>query len=989
MKGLFPKGTIEYLKTLVVLLVMAIPLTFIVNCSFDVDETEISVGIVEPSWDDDKDKSQIDGLLNSEDETRVWIRLSLSTPGSEDQVDLSWTPPIGASDFQFEALQPANPGGPPPFFFNDVPLRQNTPDTPDLVIQYLPPAVGGDTTFVDTFVAALDSNSHQAFSRSYVAGTLPSVAVVENTNEMSGKAGGVEIGWQWRNWFYIRNPDQMEQSEAEELVEYLQSGAFFIGLRFPVDHEADVLEYDLPVVMISGQDAHLAILDHSIPWDGSDLSQAVADLLLEYDPARQEFLENSLPKHDSTRWAALRPSRDPIEILDRFPIAGSDWELFSTGLLDLHELPNHCTECVPEIYLCHEGQDPPAFLDILFGKAVNTFLGAAVVSYQGEGITCAGPAPIRLADTSSGEATNPPFSFDGAGFDAVVPPARTELFHDIWVTGNAPVSVTLQVESSMGLGWKLYRGDFVHADLSRPINGPLTLNPNDFVPVWIVGDVAADANGTETVTLTAQASGDASQSTWTTTNLWIGDWIPPEGGQWSGWIPVVSHASGAQGSSWRSDLGLLNRGTVAVDASITLWTQGGPLTTVQTVPPGVQVILKDVVDEFSFSGAAALEVTASSGLVLSSRTYSVVGPTADCFPEGSLGQSLAGCEASKGLTSGESGLIPQLQENSAYRTNVAVINTGSSQASVRVHLIDGDGTELVAYEVDLSPGQWKQDNRPFFARAGQSDMTAGYVRVEVLSGFGIVAYGSVVDNITNDPTTMAMTTSGGFDTAWIPVASHASGAQGSSWRTDLGLLNMGLAAAETAITLHTNQGPVTLTRSVPGGSQVILGDVVGQIGFSGSGALEIEASRPLIVTSRTYSQVGSAADCFPDGTMGQSLESSADGEGLAVGQAAVIPQLQENPASRSNVAVINTGASPAEVRVHLIDETGNEAGAYTVNLEPGQWKQENRPFYSIAAVSNLDEGYAKIEVISGSGIVGYGSVVDNTTNDPTTMTMIR
>ncbi len=979
------ESAMEYLKTLLVLLMSAMPLAFIVNCSETTEQIVKSwdVNLV-TLWFSGDQKNCTDG------DTNIRFGLALMKTGSEEQTDLSWAPPAGASNFQFKAMQPVSPGGSPPFLFVDVPLRETTPTSADLIIEYTPPNVGGDVTLVDSFVASFESGGQQAFSRSFKAGALPKNGGVASIEETGGPNKSADSVWKWQNWFYLHDPSPLSQSDAEALVAYFQSGDFFIGLRFPVDHEADVLKYDLPVTMMPGGDSHIAILDHSLPRDGSELSQAVADLLLEYDPARQEFLENNLPQQDATRWAALRPSQTRIEILDRFPIDASKWELFSTGILDLTNLPNNGLEAVPEFYICHEGQNPPPLPDLFSGKIMASLLGAKVVSYQGKGVTCIGPAPMRLAETWTGVATDPPFFFDAPEFDAVTPPARAELSHAIRITGSSSTSVNLDIQSSMGLEWNLYHGDFEHADLSHPITGALTVNPNEHVWLWVVGDVPANANGAETITLTATSTGDASQSTWTTTNLWIGDWVPPEGGgQWTGWIPVVSHASGAQGSSWRSDLGLLNKGTASVDATITLWAGNGPLAITRSVPPSAQLILEDVVDLLAFSGAAALEIGAPSELVLSSRTYSVVGPGAQCYPEGSLGQSLRGYEAVDGLKAGEGGLIPQLQENSAYRTNVAVINTGQSQASVRVHLIDGTGTELTTYDVDLSPGQWKQDNRPFSARAGQTDMRTGYVRIEVLSGSGIVAYGSVVDNITNDPTTMAMTTSDGTGAAWIPVASHASGAQGSSWRTDLGLLNTGSTSADAVLTLHADQGPVTLTRSVPGGTQLILEDVVDQMGFSGAGALEVTASKSLIVTSRTYSQVGSNADCYPEGTMGQSLDSSPDGSGMGAGQSAVIPQLQENSAYRSNVAVINTGAFPAEVRVHLIDGSGTEVGTYDVSLTSGQWMQRNRPFSSIAGVSDLEAGYAMIEVLSGSGIVGYGSVVDNTTNDPTTMPMIQ
>jgi hypothetical protein len=71
-----------------------------------------------------------------------------------------------------------------------------------------------------------------------------------------------------------------------------------------------------------------------------------------------------------------------------------------------------------------------------------------------------------------------------------------------------------------------------------------------------------------------------------------------------------------------------------------------------------------------------------------------------------------------------------------------------------VRLFDGNGVQIGSYQVTVVPGEWKQENRPFSGRAGHSDLAAGYAKVTVESGSGVLAVASVVDNITNDPTTI-------------------------------------------------------------------------------------------------------------------------------------------------------------------------------------------------------------------------------------------
>jgi hypothetical protein len=95
-------------------------------------------------------------------------------------------------------------------------------------------------------------------------------------------------------------------------------------------------------------------------------------------------------------------------------------------------------------------------------------------------------------------------------------------------------------------------------------------------------------------------------------------------------------------------------------------------------------------------------------------------------------------------------------ENASFRTNIGYTNTGSTAASLTVRLYNGDGVQVGTYTVSLNPGQWKQASQPFRNVAGQSNLQGGSARITVTSGSGVVVYGSVIDNVTNDPTTIAM-----------------------------------------------------------------------------------------------------------------------------------------------------------------------------------------------------------------------------------------
>jgi len=261
----------------------------------------------------------------------------------------------------------------------------------------------------------------------------------------------------------------------------------------------------------------------------------------------------------------------------------------------------------------------------------------------------------------------------------------------------------------------------------------------------------------------------------------------------------------------------------------------------------------------------------------------------------------------------------------------------------------------------------------------------------VNSGSGVLAYASVLDNITNDPTTINPLAVDSGTNVWIPVGSHSSGLNNSQYRSDLGLLNTGASSASVQIEGFIGGSTYTKNVVVAAGEQLILTDVVGQLGASGSGAIEVLSNHPLKVTARTYNQVASTASCYPNGTQGQDYLAATTSQGLSAGQSAWLGQLTENASYRTNIGLTNTSSGNVSVTVYLYDATGNSLGSYQVSLGPGGFQQVTQPFKNKATPSQtaMAAGYAKIVVNSGSGVLAYASVLDNITNDPTTINPVQ
>ncbi len=440
------------------------------------------------------------------------------------------------------------------------------------------------------------------------------------------------------------------------------------------------------------------------------------------------------------------------------------------------------------------------------------------------------------------------------------------------------------------------------------------------------------------------------------------------------WVAAAAHAPGNFSSQWRTDLGLLNAGTSTAEVWVDFHVGNAPYFLQRSVAGGAAMVLEDVIGTLGVTAAGPLEVRSDEPLFVTSRTYNQ-------GSSGTYGQYLDGIDPIHALAAGQVASLPQLIENPDFRTNIGLLNTSSSNLTVRVDLMSGDGVLLSSFDRTIAPGVLRQEGRAFFNEAGLSNVDRGWARITVNSGSGLLAYASVIDNHTQDPTTIPIKTSTMLTTAgWIAAAAHNEGNFGSQWRTDLGLLNTGTLMANVKITYRDGASVLALDRQVGPGVQALIEDVVGLMGITGSGSLEVLSDVPLYITSRTYNQSN-------EGTFGQFLDGHDIGAAIGSGQAIYLPQLTENSRYRTNIGFVNTSSDTASVWVDLRDIGGDTVGGFLQTIEPGEASQKNRPFQLVAGRTDISGGFAVVALTSGSGVIAYASVIDNNTQDPTTIPM--
>jgi hypothetical protein len=204
-------------------------------------------------------------------------------------------------------------------------------------------------------------------------------------------------------------------------------------------------------------------------------------------------------------------------------------------------------------------------------------------------------------------------------------------------------------------------------------------------------------------------------------------------------------------ASWRTDMRIFNSSTAPVTVTLLYVPQGNPTATqtaTRTLAAG-QVLAIDNTLQTLFgltnSGGSMVVTTAiASNLVVTGRTYNQTS-------NGTYGQFIPGVTPSESVGNGDRALqVLQLEHSSRYRTNIGVAETSGNGATVEVSLILPDTLTTPKTTMTLAANEFRQFSLADF---GLGDIYNARVTVKVTGGSGkVTAYGSVIDQITQDPT---------------------------------------------------------------------------------------------------------------------------------------------------------------------------------------------------------------------------------------------
>jgi hypothetical protein len=279
---------------------------------------------------------------------------------------------------------------------------------------------------------------------------------------------------------------------------------------------------------------------------------------------------------------------------------------------------------------------------------------------------------------------------------------------------------------------------------------------------WIHINSGASGNGNGTVSYTVDANTSTSSRSGTIRAAGITFNITQSGssGGSSGstgdntYLAVVAHTTGAYNSVWKSSLSICNVSSSSASVKLTYrYGSSGTVVRNTTIAPfGLADWTDAPVDLFNVGGNSSGVVTIESDarLQVAVRTF-------NSSADGTFGQAMPGVSSSASLTSSQFGIISPVKRTAQFRTNIGIVNTGSTSCTVKVTFGDDDGWVIGdPVTINVGAGQWKQVNEAL-KKAGISRASAATALVQVqTAGAEAWAYATVVDNSSGDPTALAV-----------------------------------------------------------------------------------------------------------------------------------------------------------------------------------------------------------------------------------------
>jgi hypothetical protein len=217
-------------------------------------------------------------------------------------------------------------------------------------------------------------------------------------------------------------------------------------------------------------------------------------------------------------------------------------------------------------------------------------------------------------------------------------------------------------------------------------------------------------------------------------------------------VPGVAELNNGA-ANFHTDMRLYNSGATSQKVTLAYSTtdRPAPAPVERTLSPGEVLSIDNTLLSLwniSGSGGAVIVTTdANSALVVTARTFS------RRDDGGTFGQFIPAVSPSDSVALGERPLeVLQLEQSAGFRSNLGLVEVTGQSVELEITATSPDSKTSVKIPQHLDGNQFLQLSS-VFTRFGFSTVYNGRITVKVVGGAGKVsAYGSVIDNLTQDPT---------------------------------------------------------------------------------------------------------------------------------------------------------------------------------------------------------------------------------------------
>jgi len=209
-------------------------------------------------------------------------------------------------------------------------------------------------------------------------------------------------------------------------------------------------------------------------------------------------------------------------------------------------------------------------------------------------------------------------------------------------------------------------------------------------------------------------------------------------------------------ANFHSDVRIFNGGSTPVTVTATFYPQRNPGGAVQSAPIQIAAnevkvldnILPSLFNATGTGGSVVVTTNSPSSLVTTARTYSIGANN------GTFGQFIPGVTPAEGIKLGDRALqVLQLEQSQNFRSNLGLVELTGQPARVRITLNVPESRVSPVLEFDLAGNEFNQLGAVIASMLPGKNVYNARIAVEVIGGTGRVsAYGSVIDNATQDPT---------------------------------------------------------------------------------------------------------------------------------------------------------------------------------------------------------------------------------------------